>query len=161
MDSLFGLIGEAVWNKLNSKKDKGGMASPPGFTRTQMMTNQGPMGTPTQDPAQFSGPYYATPYGGTSFVNEADTQNPLSTQYTRSLRGVAGELGQRNAPGNYSNPYTLNYNYDTILGPREDHGSSTDALDYGQRVNRETAMQILLDAARQQAIEDSTRSWGR
>jgi hypothetical protein len=133
----------------------------PGYTKTQMMTNQMPMGTPTQDPAQFSGPYYQTPYGGSSFVQESDVSAPLGVEYTRSLTGVAGEMGRRNAPGNYSNPYTLDYNYDTIKGSLGSHGSRIDTLDYNPRVSREVALRMLLDAAREKAIQDSRNASGK
>ena len=55
----------------------------PGYTQSRMMVNRLPMGSPSQDPAQFSGPPYQIPYGPGQMFQEADL--PTSTSGGRPL----------------------------------------------------------------------------
>lgn len=48
----------------------------PGYTQSQMMANQGPMGTPMQSPEQYDIPF-AIPYGENSVIRESDIERPL------------------------------------------------------------------------------------
>lgn len=55
-----------------SASDESMASTYPGYTPRQMMINQGPMGSPTQDPAQFSQVPYQTPYGPGQMFREED-----------------------------------------------------------------------------------------
>ena len=69
LQQLFTMIGEAVYNQM-----AGGQGQHPGFTQSQMMTNQGPMMSPSQDPRQFDVPF-RTPYGPNSAFKKSDVKN--------------------------------------------------------------------------------------
>lgn len=117
----------------------------PGFTQNRMMANQGPMGTPMQSPDQYDIPY-RTPYGNDGIIREGDIKHPLGRAGWRGATGVGNALRERGAENVDSWGEGIASRYPTFTP------EGFDPSVYGDSMTEDTVRQVMLEAAKRQAI---------